>query len=59
MATGNSMNGPKASEIDELRPEYKRSDFDNLERGKYADRLTDHPEKPAKSSKRRQEENTE
>jgi hypothetical protein len=24
---------------DELRPEYKRSDFDSLERGKYAARL--------------------
>jgi hypothetical protein len=25
--------------IDELRPEYKRSDFDKLERGKYVERL--------------------
>lgn len=28
-------------EIDELRPEYQRSDFGKLERGKYASRLSE------------------
>ena len=31
----------KSQAPDELRPEYKRSDFDSLERGKYAARLAE------------------
>jgi hypothetical protein len=31
----------KAKKLDELRPEYKRSDFGAMARGKYVDRLRD------------------
>ena len=33
------MRKAKPKEADELRPEYQRSDFDTLVRGKYADRI--------------------
>lgn len=33
------MKKVKAESADELRPEYKRSDFGELVRGKYADRI--------------------
>jgi len=34
------MRKAKPQEVDELRPEYQRSDFGTLGRGKYADRVT-------------------
>ena len=36
---GRSMKKASRQAPDDLRPEYKRSDFDSLERGKYAARL--------------------
>lgn len=35
------MNKVKDNDVDELRPEYQRSDFDKLVRGKYAERLAE------------------
>ena len=36
---GNFMSKPKKKSADEMLPEYKRSDFTKVVRGKYADRL--------------------
>jgi len=36
---GKFMKKVKSEETDELRPEYKRSDFGEFVRGKYADRI--------------------
>ena len=38
---GRSMKKASRQAPDDLRPEYKRSDFDSLERGKYAARLAE------------------
>ncbi len=35
------MKKARSQAPDELRPEYKRSDFESLERGKYAARLAE------------------
>ena len=35
------MKKARSQASDELRPEYKRSDFDSLERGKYAAKLAE------------------
>jgi len=36
------MKKDKSEQMDELRPEYRRSDFGDIERGKYARRAREH-----------------